>query len=200
VRRISRKFDRKTVRAKKKRWIEKTPNHVHQIGKIFELWPKAKVLLIVRDGRDVACSHQDRGFSIEDGIERWVGDNLASREFWDHPQVYMFKYEDLIRDFRSTIEGILIFLGEEYEVDVERYHENEIRYYSEEIEKPPSAHEKYHRQYRNWQINQPLFDGRGKWERLSDEELCLIYSIAGELLIELGYINSKNIDIVSDSV
>jgi len=46
---------------------------------------------------------------------------------------------------------------------------------------------KNHKQYRNWQINQPLFDGRGDWKDLSADELSFINSIGGSMLAEFSY-------------
>ena len=41
--------------------------------------------------------------------------------------------------------------------------------------------------YRNWQINQPLFDGRGKWRQMTEEEKRLVKAKAYGMLAELGY-------------
>ena len=55
---------------------------------------------------------------------------------------------------------MLDFSGEEYEDGVKAYHETPGYYYSNKIGKPEKAFGKNHDQYRNWQINQPLFDGK----------------------------------------
>ena len=46
-----------------------------------------------------------------------------------------------------------------------------------------------HRALRNWQVNQPIFDGRGTWqERLSPEEQALFSDPAfRELMVHFGY-------------
>jgi hypothetical protein len=49
-----------------------------------------------------------------------------------------------------------------------------------------------HNQYRSWQINQPVFDGRGSWKAMSDEELSFVTSIAGSMLVEFGYTDMDN--------
>jgi hypothetical protein len=46
--------------------------------------------------------------------------------------------------------------------------------------------------YRNWQMNQPLFDGRGKWHRLTEGEKQLIKNKAGQRLIKYGYAADLN--------
>lgn len=55
------------------RRVEKTPRHVNHLKEIFRLDPTAKVVFIVRDGRDVAASLQKRGFPWKDCTGRWVG-------------------------------------------------------------------------------------------------------------------------------
>ena len=48
----------------------------------------------------------------------------------------------------------------------------------------------YHNQYRNWQINQPIFDGRGKYKKLNKAEKNIVKKEANEMLIEYGYIKN----------
>ncbi len=127
---------------------------------MLELWPNAIILLLLRDARDVACSIPDRTGSIDGGIIRWVEDNRAGREFRSHSSVYGFKYESLIESCESTVKAVLDFLSEEYDDGVKAYHNPPRYYYSNKIEKPETAFGKNHDQYRNWQINQPLFEVR----------------------------------------
>ena len=111
--RALKRFDRWAISAGKRRWVEKTPNHVRHIKKILRWCPDAKFLLIIRDGRDVAASIKKRNDSIEKGINRWVKDNLAGKEYWDHPSVHVVRYEDLVGNFEFCIKDILNFLNEE---------------------------------------------------------------------------------------
>lgn len=181
-------FDKQAVVARKRRWVEKTPRHILHIGKILKWQPNAKIILIIKDGRDVAYSIQKRTDSLEGGIKRWVEDNLAGKKYWGDPNVHVMKYEDLITDFETTITGVLSFLNEEYECEMKDYHTKPRKWYSDVISKPETVHEgKNHEQYRNWQINQPLFDGRGRWKEMSADELFFINSIGGSMLAELDY-------------
>ena len=83
---------------------------------------------------------------------------------------------------------LLKFLGEEYFHSMKDFHNTPKRWYSSEINRPENAFGKNHNKYRNWQINQPLFDGRGKWKLLSDEEISVIEEEAGSKLLEFGYV------------
>ena len=182
------KFNRRAIVAGKRRWIEKTPKHIHHLEKIFKWLPESKIIIILRDGRDVAHSIRRRTGSLEDGIQRWLNDNLVGKQFWQHPNVHVVKYEDIVSDFEPTITKILGFLGEQYDSQMEDFHQEERTWYSGEVEKPDTAFGDNHRQHRNWQINQPLFDGREKWKELSAEELSHVNDVAGPLLAELGYV------------
>jgi hypothetical protein len=176
----------------KERWVEKTPRHILRLKEILQNFPEGKVLLMLRDGRDVACSIQDRCGSLEVGIDRWVRDNQAGRSFWDHPNVHLVRYEKLVADFENTLRTIFNFIGEEFEDSVRHYHETPKSYFAADIERPSNAFGENHERYRNWQMNQPLFDGRGKWHRLTEEEKRLIKEKAGNLLIQYGYAADLN--------
>lgn len=181
-------FDNKAISIGKRHWIEKTPKHIYNIEKILTLIPDARVVLIIRDGRDVAMSIKARFHNFEKGIMRWIKDNRAGQHFWNHPQVLKVKYEDIIEDFHTTISLILNFIGETYISDVEHFHNKPKKYYSNTISKPESVYGKNLGQFRNWQINQKLFDGRGRWKReMSEKEKAVFKSLAGPMLVEYGY-------------
>ena len=40
----------------KPRWGDKTPHYVHHVDDLLAVWPAARVVVLVRDGRDVALS------------------------------------------------------------------------------------------------------------------------------------------------
>jgi hypothetical protein len=187
------RFNVLAIAAGKQRWVEKTPKHIHCIDKLLELCCDAKILLIIRDGRDVACSIQDRYGNLESGIKRWVASNRAGEAFWSHSNVYVLKYEQIVDDFDSTMRDIMSFLGENYEPEMRQYHQSpRYFFYTNSIERPPNAFGKNHRQYRNWQINQPLFDGKGKWKRMTEEEKFLVKEHANEMLVKYGYATGRD--------
>ena len=185
-------FDLLTTSQNKNRWVEKTPKHIYSIPLLRQLVPGCKFIIILRDGRDVACSIEARYGSLENGILRWVEDNRAGQAYWNDPDVYVLKYEDIIEDTRKTMSALLEFIGEDFEEQVLRSHEKPKYYYSRKIAKPPDVSQKHHAQYRNWQINQKLFDGRGKWKNLSEDDKNMIKKIAGDMLVEYGYATDKN--------
>ena len=186
-----RRFNRWAIAHGKTRWVEKTPKHILHIDNILKHRPKARILLIIRDGRDVACSLQKRHGSLEFGIRQWVQRNTEGKKYWNHPNVHVLKYESLISNFEETMRAVLAFVGEAYEPGIKDYHKS-----PQKIEKPASEG-KTDQNFQNWKVNQPVFDTRGKWKYLSEEEQALIQQIGGELLAELGYTAPVEADCVA---
>ncbi len=181
------RFDFFAFLAGKFRWVEKTPRHINHIERILKWCPDASILLIIRDGRDVAFSIQQRTGNLMKGAERWMAAAQTALQYRDHPRVHTFRYEDLISDFEKTVRSILLFLGEEYEDGLREYYKQPKRYYSFLVTKPKSSSGRNHDQYRNWQINQPLFDGRGKYQSLAEDERAMLSDQIGDLLSRFGY-------------
>ena len=80
----------------KERWVEKTPKHIDYLDKIFEIAPKAKIIAMLRDGRDVACSIKNRTGNLEDGINRWLETCSILSDFLNDSRVCVVKLEDLV--------------------------------------------------------------------------------------------------------
>lgn len=74
--------------------VEKTPKHILSLELIFEHFPSSKVVLIYRDGRDVALSLARRfKYSLDNpsamcaAATRWVRDNRAAKPHLTDPRV-----------------------------------------------------------------------------------------------------------------
>ena len=181
----------------KTRWAEKTPPHIFQIHRLLAFRPKTQIILMLRDGRDVVCSLKPRmGYAaFEDRLDRWIYDNMAGQPYWQHPQVKVVKYDDIVTTTEATLRDLCHFLGEEYSPQLLDYHKTEHRWYSDKIEKPDAikTHDD-HNTHRNWQINQPIFDGRGRWlaEMTEAEKDKFNNSPAQQLLEQCGYVANRN--------
>ena len=178
------------------RWAEKTPPHIFQIERLLALRPKARIIIMLRDGRDVVCSLKPRiGYAaFEDRLERWIYDNMAGLPYWTHPQVSVVKYEALVTDTEPTLRELCDFLGEEYSPQLLEYHKTEHRWYSDQIVKPDAIKtHSDHMNNRNWQINQPIFDGRGRWvgEMSEGEKTRFKHSPAQRFLEQFGYVEDQ---------
>jgi hypothetical protein len=190
-------FDKWTIAAGKTRWVEKTPANVFYLERLYEYLPDLKVIIMVRDGRDVACSmavrfeHSmgGRGPAFVHGVQRWVDENTRWMTYRDHPQLLMVKYEDLIRDFEGTARRVTGFLGEVCEPGMLAFHQNSKNYlHNAPVASAPQPTQEHINQLRNWQVHQPLFDGSGRWRtEMRDDEKRVFKDTAGPLLLALGY-------------
>jgi tetratricopeptide (TPR) repeat protein len=191
IREIMLQWDRECIEAGKKRWIEKTPPHIFHIKKFLLHRPQSKFILMLRDGRDVVCSlkYRTEYKSFEERVERWIYDNLAGLPYWNHPNVMVVKYEDLVGETEITLRKVFSFLGENYTSEVLDYYKHQKHWYHSEIEKPMTIEtHKDHHKLRNWQINQPLFDRRGRWKtEMEEQEKTIFKKVDKDYLIKFGY-------------
>lgn len=190
-------WDQECSALKATRWVEKTPPHIFQIQRFLALRPKAQFIIMIRDGRDVVCSLRKRaGYeNIEDRLDRWTYDNLSAMPFWDHPQVRVVRYEALVAAPEETIKGLCAFLNEPMSDSMLEYHKTETKWYSARKTKPRAIkNHADHLALRNWQINQPIFDGRDKWktDMSTAEKSAFKRSAAQQLLERLGYVEGHN--------
>ena len=105
-----------------RRWCEKTPNNVRELEYIFEEFRnKVKVVLMIRDGRDVITSLHPlrKGYYIT--VERWIKDNAKTLGYMDHENVLIVPYESLILHFEYTMKKVLDFTGNSYDEKVKEY-------------------------------------------------------------------------------
>jgi len=188
------KWQRECKALGKARWLEKTPMQIYQISRILELFPDSKVIILMRDGRDVACSLEKRNGNFLKCIHVWLEANESGEKYWDHPSVKLIKLEELVKDPYSIIKSIFNFLDERYEEKVFDYHKIPKYLYSSKIEKPVDEKDgESHMNLRNWQINQPLFKTTERWKQEMDKEQKRIFKdLAQDKLKDYGYVDSEN--------
>jgi hypothetical protein len=107
----------------KPRWGDKTPHYVHHVDLLLSIWPDARVVVLVRDGRDVALSLRRMPFGPNNAwaAAQWWARGIragdAARE--RHPdQVRIVRYEDLATDPAATVPDVCAFLGLSYDPDM----------------------------------------------------------------------------------
>lgn len=152
-------FDRLTRTAGKKLWIEKTPKHLEAISKILRLRPQAKIIGMMRDPRDVACSLKGRGYSFKYGLDFWLRMNGYYLNYLNQQNLILIRLEELVRSPKPILLKILQFLDLPEE-NLLNYHKHPLSWYADRIitDRPDDETEEHHVQLRNWQINQPLFN------------------------------------------
>lgn len=148
-------------------FAEKTPRHVLHLDAIAAAVPGARFVLMVRDGRDVAASFIRRRGEALVGARRWLKENEIVRDAAARPDAAVLRYEDLIADPEAALRRVCAFAGLPFDPAMLRFHETPRLWFgTTEIRPGTGRHGDEHRALRNWQINQPLFDGRGAWREL----------------------------------
>jgi hypothetical protein len=111
-------------------FVEKTPQHVNYLSFILKYFPEAKIIHIVRDGRDCYCSaRQHAGFipqstNIKTFAKYWKKCVSNPIRFASSPGLLTVVYEDLVIDPKASMENIMSFIGlpfEETQLDFTRY-------------------------------------------------------------------------------
>jgi protein-tyrosine sulfotransferase len=179
-------------RAGKARWAEKTPRNISRIEAVFESFPEARFVHVLRDGRDVACSlrthprHEvvdgklvplDTWKPIAGCARRWVRDIEGSRRWWGDPRFHTVRYEDLVHRPRPVLEGLMSFVGEDWD---------------EAMLSHAAADSPFRDATRFAQNPEALgavsTSSIGRWQRdLDARDRRIFKRVAGPLLVELGY-------------
>jgi len=180
-------YDLDCYRQGKRAWLEKTPAHIQRLGELFEQRPHARVILMLRDGRDVAVSLKERLAAFGPGVGRWVADNLAGLPWHNDPRVHVVRYEDLVADNRATLTRVCGFLGLAFHEDMLRFNEK-FAGNTHDQSKPADPVAAAHHQRRSAQVNRPMFDGRARWVGALDAgEQAVFEQSAGDMMRQLGY-------------
>ncbi len=105
--------------AGKARFGDKTPLYVGILPQLDTLYPGARYIHLIRDGRDVAISFTDAkwGYSFSREFEWPAAMQLARQHRASAlaPRILEVRYEDLVRDTEGTVRRICDFLGETFE-------------------------------------------------------------------------------------
>lgn len=162
-------------------WGEKSPRHSYYVHALNALFPNARFIHLVRDGRDVAASLLGRGW-YEGSVRRcamcWNGMvEAAMRAEKFGPERYrQIHFEDLIQQPEEVMRDICQYLKVEYTPELLAYHSA----FEQEIEdREKGIHEKLERP--------PDVAEIGKWKRLKFWQRLIIESIIGENLRRTGY-------------
>src|SRR6185503_10253265 len=106
--------------AGKARSGEKTPQHLLEVPAILRHFPGARIVCLVRDGRDVALSLRAMPWgppTLAAAAELWnTFVRLADAFAQEHPERFMFvHYEKLVTHPNQVLPEVMRFLGERFE-------------------------------------------------------------------------------------
>ncbi len=102
-------------RPEAKRWVEKTPYNEHFADRIFELWPAAKCLHIVRDPRDNFASYRRKHpewsvWSFAGSWKRSLDAGLRNQRQFGSDRYLILRYETLVARTDEAIAELVDFL------------------------------------------------------------------------------------------
>jgi Sulfotransferase family len=166
---------------------DKTPGYVRYLPTLHDLWPSARFVHIVRDGRDVCLSVLDwrkdaTGFctfgrdpvtTIAVWWEWYVRLGLEGAGELEPDLYHELRYESLVESPERECRRLARFLGLPYDDAMLRFHEGRTR-------DDPELDAK-----RAWK---PITPGLRSWRtQLPHADVVRFEAAAGELLEELGY-------------
>ncbi len=101
--------------ADKSYWIEKTPSNAFTGKEFLSSFTSGKVIHIVRHPLDVIASLVIRGMDAYNAVCTYLCNTSSAMRGNDSISYHIIKYEDLVLDSQSTLEGLLLFLGYDYQ-------------------------------------------------------------------------------------
>jgi protein-tyrosine sulfotransferase len=191
------------------RLVIKEPT-VEHLDRFFRFFPRACLLVLVRDGRDVACSAMKTRFASPAGFvwrhprtyprilrspigelaRRWREASRNLRAFLqqcdERERVKVVRFEDLVRDGEAQMHGILEFLGLPRERFAwESLSDLDVRGSSFLGNRDGELH---------WERSDApaSFDPVGRWRRWDERELRRYLSVAAAELRHWGYLDVEN--------
>jgi len=160
-----------TNRSRGLTWVEQTPQYTLHLAGLTAMFPGARFVGMVRDGRDVVASLRNfvEPMSHRSACREWVSHTealLAHVE--DHPEsLLLVRYEEVVSDTAEALDRIFGFLRLDPSSDSANFIRNE----------PP--------------INSSFDSPRGpdpRWAVWSKSERDSFAAVAGGLLSKLGYV------------
>jgi hypothetical protein len=107
----------------KSRWADKSPLYALILPFIWELFPDAQVIHVIRDVRDVTASHRTAfGYKSALGAplkwQRYIERTRAAAAQAPTTLYHELRYEELVADREGTMRSLIDFLGEEWDEGV----------------------------------------------------------------------------------
>lgn len=165
--------------------LEKSPRNVHNVGKIREIFPHSRLIVIYRDGRDVVTSdkffvrdYQGKPFDFADAVRAWRKDMEAHLAHTERCSVFACAYERLLEDGAPIVRELFEFLDlpKDPKLIDDLLERSSFRFYAG---RNPGKEDRK-RFYRKGVA--------GDWKNhFSDEDKQVFKDIAGDMLIRLGY-------------
>lgn len=165
-------------------WGDKTPSYISELHVMNRMFPDAKFVHVIRDGRDVALSVLRQRWGANDfaaALRDWVREVTCARKMLAMLPVDRFlelKFEDLVSDAPCQLRRVADFLGLNFE---EGMVSGYMRRASDKVGDRINEH------HANL-LGAPSADQAYKWRSsLGPADQAVAFEIAGQTFVELGY-------------
>jgi len=146
--------------------VDKLPHNFENIGFIKFLFPKARIISVRRDPRDIALSNYFTDYQAKHGGMGFaydlphIGEQLADHNLLMHHWQQLFpgeilevNYEDVVENTEAMARQMLAYIGVAWEPQVLAFNE---------LDRPVKTASV-------WQVRQPIYKtSKAKWERYQD--------------------------------
>lgn len=177
-------------------WGDKNNYYIQHLDKLLSLYPKAKFIHLIRDGRDVACSYRDLKklkstsvyapnlpFDIIEIANEWVTNIKKIDAFTSQlpkSQSLALKYEDVVSNLHKSAQQVCDFLAVDFDT-------NMLSYYTHN--KNLALEPKQTLDWKKKTLQRPDISNIGKYlKELSEEKIADFDSIAKPVLKQYGYV------------
>ncbi len=164
-------------------WGDQSPIHTVYLPWIYPVFPNARYLHLMRDGRDVIASYLDwlGADVLETVTQRWKISVQRVRDLQEQVRPGQFleiRYEQLVTQPEDVLRKVSAFAGIEYNPMMLDYYKL-----------PTTIENHYLAHHRN--LSKPVFTtSMGRWkERLNREQQSYVLTHISPLLQELGYLD-----------
>ena len=168
------------------RWAESTPEHLLYLDQIKREFPNAKVIHIIRDGRDVALSYVKQGWThplpwdkrdellVAGMYWKWIVRKGRENGRQIAPDYMEIHFEDLLGHPQEVLAKVSRFI--DHPLDYAKIQQSAIG----SVSKPNTSFEP--------SSGANGFNPVGRWkDNFTPEELARFEMLVGDLLEELGY-------------
>lgn len=167
----------------KTRYADKTPKNVRRMPSLASMFPEARFIHLIRDGRDVALSLREMPWgpsSVAGAAVHWRRNVEKGRRGGARlgPGRYLeVRYEALVADPEAVLRSLCNFVDLEYQERMLRYHERPIEDFS------GTARRSIH-----MRLSLPPTLGLREWRiQMPPQDIVTFERYAGDLLGRLGY-------------
>lgn len=173
-------YGRKVRKPSAEVWIDHTPTNFRRVRGLLRMFPEARFVHLVRDGRAVAASMLPLDWGPNNALhaaEFWMARcalGLAAELDLGPARVLRVRYEDLLQETERSLRRITDFIGLAYEPEMASAH----------AFRPTKYHERQHHL-----VGQaPVHSRVAGWQQvLSRREVEIFEAEAGDFLETLGY-------------